>query len=173
MVDSPAGNETAGLLVARQGIARGRAARRPTGVVVGTESRRRNKSCLYQKCVKDLDRLLRDPDIHVDRGTAPPNNMLGIIMELNIIGKNDDKCAISMVKRGALVIYTYILQIGEQDEKIAAADGICMFSWTCWERTKNEEGCIEGESEPFVNHFIKRPSRLQRVLRIFLRIPVS
>ena len=171
MVDSPAGNERAGLLVARQGIARGRAARRPPGVVVGTEARRRNKSCLYQKCVKDLKRLLRDPDIN--RGTEPPNNMLGIIRELNIIGKNDDNCAISMVKRGALVIYTDILQIGEPDEQVAAADGICMFSWTCWGRTKNEEGCIEGESEPFVNHFIKRPSRLQRVLRIFLRIPIS
>ena len=152
MTHSP-GNETAGLLVARQGIGRGRPERHLAGVVDGAVSRGRRKSWLYLKCVKDLVRLLADTEIDTD--AEPPDNMLGIINTLNRNGKKDDKCAISIVKHGALVIYTDILQIGNGDEQIAAAEGICIFSWTCWGRTRNEPGCIEGESDPLVYHFNK------------------
>ncbi|KAI0216131.1 hypothetical protein LSAT2_031829 [Lamellibrachia satsuma] len=67
-----------------------------------------------------------------------------VATNLNNAAKRSDTDAVGMVKCGALLIYTEILNIGSPEEQTKAADGICIFSWTCWERSRKERGCLEG-----------------------------
>ena len=106
----------------------------------------------YKKCLKDMRRLAglpdESPDDNLDRLHIIVNELKGIAERLNKLAEKDDK-AVGAVRRGALVLYTEILNLGAVNEQTrldeVAANGIAIFSWTCYERTRKERGCVNGE----------------------------
>ena len=104
----------------------------------------------YKKCLTDLCGLAKSKLSRVDKlslnlDAREPQQMCLVATKLNDAAKRSDTDAVGMVKCGALLIYTEILNIGSPDEQTKAADGICIFSWTCWERSRKERGCLEGK----------------------------
>jgi len=106
----------------------------------------------YKKCLKDMRRLANLPDENLEGNLdklAIVNELKGIAERLNKVAEEDDNAAVDAVRRGALVLYTEILNIGALNEQTRldelAANGIAIFSWTCYERTRKERGCVNGE----------------------------
>lgn len=105
---------------------------------------RKFKEWRYQKCLKDMRQLKwPEPDPPFD------DNLYELVEWVNNKAKESDDKAVDMVKRGALIIYTEILNIGATNEQTLAAIGIGIFSWTCYERTNKEFDCREGEFVSF------------------------